>query len=135
MIRRKAPRPKAIWTEAFPPKHVVTEKTKRPVKFWRSKKPRTRIKPATSKRLAQLREYSKARIAWLAGRKCERHSVYLREALATEVHHKLGRRGPSLLDQSKWVALCSECHAVITNEPKKAIEEGWTDPSGWRGGK
>ncbi len=39
---------------------------------------------------------------------------------ATDVHHKAGRTGNLLLDESKWIALCRACHTWIETHPKEA---------------
>lgn len=41
------------------------------------------------------------------------------------VHHKEGREGPLLLDDTKWLAACDgPCHEEITEHSREAIEEG-----------
>lgn len=47
---------------------------------------------------------------------------------ATEVHHKAGRVGDLLLDDTKWAAMCHECHVFATEHPAEAIERGWSLP-------
>lgn len=47
-------------------------------------------------------------------------------ALATEVHHKAGRVGGLLLDESKWAAVCAGCHRYITEHPAEAVDRGWS---------
>jgi len=68
---------------------------------------RTRLKPVSKKRAAQLREYSKLRKAFL-----NEHPIC--EACAkkrsAEIHHKKGRFGRWLLDTDYWAALCWNCH-------------------------
>ena len=47
---------------------------------------------------------------------------------ATDVHHMAGRVGDLLLDESKWAAMCRDCHAYATEHPLEAIERGWSLP-------
>lgn len=48
--------------------------------------------------------------------------------LASDVHHKQGRVGKLLLDETKWVAVCRRCHDWIHDNPKEATERGWLIP-------
>lgn len=43
-----------------------------------------------------------------------------------DVHHKQGRTGALLLDESKWLAVCRPCHNRITVDSKWAIENGYS---------
>ena len=45
---------------------------------------------------------------------------------ATDVHHMAGRRGDALLDDTRWIALCRDCHRWVTEHPREAIEQGWS---------
>ena len=47
---------------------------------------------------------------------------------AEEVHHKAGRLGALLLDDTKWAAMCHPCHVYATEHPSEAIERGWSLP-------
>lgn len=47
--------------------------------------------------------------------------------VATEVHHMAGR-GAALLDESRWLPLCRDHHAYVTEHPREAIERGWSLP-------
>lgn len=46
---------------------------------------------------------------------------------STEVHHKAGRIGELLLDQTKWLAVCSDCHVKITEDSDWAIRKGYSE--------
>lgn len=41
---------------------------------------------------------------------------------ATEIHHRRGRVGALLLDQSRWTGACSSCHRWVTEHPAAAYE-------------
>lgn len=47
---------------------------------------------------------------------------------ANDVHHKQGRTGNLLLDESKWMAVCRYCHDWIHDNPKEATARGWLIP-------
>jgi hypothetical protein len=47
-------------------------------------------------------------------------------AKATEIHHKQGRIGELLLDKTKWLAVCSDCHQRITEDSDWAIKNGYS---------
>lgn len=71
-----------------------------------------------------LREYSKQRKAFLeANPWCQRCG-----AAAAEVHHRAGRVGLRLLDESTWMPTCRDCHQHITERPAEAVAEGWSSP-------
>jgi hypothetical protein len=84
-----------------------------------------------SKALAKEREvYAKLRQKFLNGRWCAYHG---RPCIPTEVHHACGRTGvnekgiPRLLDVENFVALCSEAHRYIEENPKWAKEHGYSE--------
>jgi hypothetical protein len=43
----------------------------------------------------------------------------------SDVHHKAGRIGEMLLEQSKWLAVCRACHNWIETNRKEAMERGF----------
>jgi hypothetical protein len=45
---------------------------------------------------------------------------------ATECHHKAGR-GEYLLDDTKYLALCHNCHVFITEHSQFAMERGFSE--------
>ena len=47
---------------------------------------------------------------------------------ADQIHHKAGRVGAALLDESRWASACGPCHSHITENPREAIERGWSLP-------
>jgi len=44
---------------------------------------------------------------------------------ATEVHHRRGRVGANLLDESTWLPVDAECHRDIHANPAWAYEQGY----------
>lgn len=52
---------------------------------------------------------------------------------ADQIHHKEGRGGLLLLDESRWASACGDCHRYITEHPAEAIERGWSLPRIGRG--
>lgn len=42
-----------------------------------------------------------------------------------EIHHKDGREGELLLDESKWMAVSPEGHRLIHARPNEARKRGW----------
>lgn len=46
-------------------------------------------------------------------------------AMATEVHHKNGRHGARLNDESRWLAVSRAGHDFIHNNPSEARARGW----------
>lgn len=79
----------------------------------------------TSRKMAVLlRKYSKQRRTYLeANPQCARCG-----RPAIEIHHRAGRVGLRLLDESTWMAVCRDCHVRITEHPAEAIAEGWSLP-------
>ena len=45
---------------------------------------------------------------------------------ATECHHKKGRIGNDLLDETNWLALCHNCHEYVERERTWAMEKGFS---------
>lgn len=89
--------------------------------------------PKASKKQAKLdRQYSAARRGFLMMPENKRCAVYP-ERPATEVHHKMGRRGfaddqeiPLVIDVRYFLAVSREGHEYIERNPKVARERGWT---------
>lgn len=82
---------------------------------------RSPLKPRSVKRAAQMREYVPLMLAYLEANplcaRCGKQS-------ATELHHMAGRRGSALLDESRWIGLCGNCHRWATEHPEQAVEQG-----------
>lgn len=83
---------------------------------------RTRLKPISDKRKAQLREYREVRRNFIKSNPvcevCQRRRTW-------DIHHKAGRVGKRLLDQFYWLAVCRPCHDRIHDEPRWARETGF----------
>ena len=44
---------------------------------------------------------------------------------SVDIHHKQGRVGDNMVDESKLVALCRMCHGEIHLNPARSRAEGW----------
>lgn len=114
---------------------------------------RTPIRKVSSKRSKELREYSKKRKAflldhpfcqvWLARnditemgdwfyRDSKSGQIYsdltllaLRPDHACDIHHKAGRTGWRLNDETQWLAVSREAHEWIHANPSEARRRGW----------
>lgn len=113
---------------------------------------RTPLRKVSSKRSRELREYSKKRKAFLAehplcqvwlsrnryrelgqgfyeDRANKIHSDLMVEAngcpRACDIHHKAGRTGWRLNDESQWMAVSREAHEFIHRNPSEARRRGW----------
>ncbi len=109
---------------------------------------RSKLKPVSTKRAGQLREYAKLRKQFLEDHPfcqvaIEEHAadeaVIVRifkdcSALliagqhiprATEIHHKNKRRGAMLNDTKHWMAVCRENHERIENNKAWARSKGY----------
>ena len=136
--RRKEKRPKAIWTQVRRAKPVPSA-----LKCERVKKPRKRVVGLSAERRRQIEAYAVARVKYLRDNSIclarwpsagSEGRYFICAEKAKQVHHKAGRRGPALLDETKWMAVCSACHRRIHAEPNLAANMGSIEPSGWRGG-
>lgn len=87
------------------------------------KEKRTPIKPASDKRADQLALYRMKRRPFLNLWKCQVRGCNYN---ATEIHHMKGREGDLLLDTRFWLAVCRPHHRYITDNPKEAIENGYS---------
>jgi 5-methylcytosine-specific restriction endonuclease McrA len=93
----------------------------------RAKKPKTKIKPVSTKQAKALTEYSKVRKAFLAEHLyCEANLTGCL-IVAQDVHHKFSgsKRAAHFLEVSTWMAVCRVCHNNIHNNPKNAKELGY----------
>lgn len=89
-------------------------------------KKRTPLPKRTANRAAQEREYSERRKIYLEAHPlCERCLVDGIEEPAAQLHHKRGRDGERLLDESEFAALCVFCHDFTEAKPAEAMKEGW----------
>lgn len=80
------------------------------------------MRSRTPKRAAAERKYLVARRRFLEDNpNCARCGER-----ASEVHHMAGRRGDALLDEARWLPLCSADHRWVTEHPRQAIADGWS---------
>lgn len=72
-----------------------------------------------------MHQYRKDRVGYLeANQRCVSRRQIGCTLFATEVHHRRGRVGRLLLDQTHWAALCHGCHSYYTEHPAEAYESG-----------
>lgn len=80
------------------------------------------IKPVSTKRSNELKEYSVIRQEFLKAHPiCQAKLVGCTQT-ATEVHHMVGRENKRLLDSKHFLAICRSCHTKITEDTKLALE-------------
>ena len=81
------------------------------------------MRAVSKKRARQLRAYRPARDVFLAQHaRCQFPGGCVQQS--TELHHRAGRRGLMLLDETRWSALCHAHHAWVTEHPAAAVEMG-----------
>jgi hypothetical protein len=86
------------------------------------KKAKGKIKPRSSKRAGEEREYLRRREKYLLMHpECECCG-----GEATELHHKAGRIGKLLINVMYFMAVCRECHVWIEQNPLEAKEQGYS---------
>lgn len=84
------------------------------------------MRKRSKKRAAQEREYEKKRKAFLEENPLCQVRAFGCSTFSTEVHHKAGRIGNLLTDETKFLAVCRNCHQVIEMNPKMAKEKGFS---------
>jgi hypothetical protein len=94
------------------------------------KKPTTKAKPIaprSQKRSKEERLYSAKRVLFLLDfPMCQANIQGVCKGQASEVHHKKGRIGNDLLDETNWLALCHNCHEYVERERTWAMEKGYS---------
>lgn len=80
------------------------------------------VKPKPDAKAARQRAYRKRVKEYLGQNWLCRGFCYHRgrTARATDVHHKHGRLGDLLMDESLWIPVCRKCHNWIHNYPESA---------------
>ncbi len=92
-----------------------------PIKSFKNKPPKSRIKPISDKRLEELAKYRIIREQYMKlNSKCE-----LCTEKATEIHHKNSRENERLYDDKYFMSICRVCHIKIHEHPKWARENGY----------
>lgn len=90
-------------------------------------KKRKPIKPISDKRKVENIDYLKAREKYLAVHKvCEAKLLGCKIG-ANQIHHKAGRIGELLTDESNFLAVCNSCHSLIELNPEMAKEKGFSN--------
>lgn len=85
------------------------------------------IRPRSLKRSKEEAEYSKKRKVYLDNHPmCKAHIPNVCTGQATEVHHKRGRIGADLTDETLFLGVCHACHEYIENNRAFAIEQGFS---------
>lgn len=85
------------------------------------------IAPRSQKRSAQEREYSIKRKIFLENNPmCQAHIQGVCTGASSQVHHKRGRTGNDLTDETLFLALCHNCHEYIENHREFAMEKGFS---------
>lgn len=87
-------------------------------------KPRKRINRVSVRRAKEEREYSKKRKQFL--QRPENMICPVTGKRTNEIHHKKGRVGDLFLDENYWLAVHSEGHEKIENNPEWAKEMGYS---------
>jgi hypothetical protein len=81
-----------------------------------------RLRPKSSRRAAQLKEYARLHDDWLlAHPTCE----ICKAKRSSQVHHRCGRIGDQLNSTADWIAVCRECHDKIHAHGRWARENGF----------
>ena len=80
------------------------------------------IRARSKKRASQEAKYAKERLKFLDKNDLCQARLLGCSYHATDIHHKEGREGELLLLQSKWLAVCRECHETIEMNPNMAKE-------------
>lgn len=101
------------------------------------RKPRVGLKRVSSKRAKENRIYTERRKAFLIANplceactydrihRCMINRSDMTGSRADQIHHKDGREGDLLLDESKWMAICGLHHDFIHQHPNEARKRGW----------
>lgn len=87
---------------------------------------RKQLNKKSKKRRGEEVEYSKLRRKFLEDHSLCQARLHVCTKRSTDVHHKQGRLGSLFLDVTKWLAVCRACHTWIENNPKLAIEKGFS---------
>ncbi len=75
----------------------------------------------SEKRAEEMVLYKEMRVAFMKENKVCAAGLDGCTKKATDVHHMAGRTNAMLLDQTKWLAVCRNCHRQITDNSEMAI--------------
>lgn len=81
----------------------------------------------TKSREKEEREYSKQRKIFLSSHPYCQAALPCCNGVSSQVHHKAGRIGSLLLDQTRWLSVCYNCHEHIERNPTEAKELGLSE--------
>lgn len=84
------------------------------------------MRKVSKKQSANLRQYKKVREAYLEDNPNCEAKISGCSYEATEIHHKKGRIGNLLQDDTNFLAVCRNCHRWIEEHPKEAKELGFS---------
>lgn len=85
------------------------------------------IAPHSQKRSKEERIYLGKRLIFLKEHPmCQAHLPGLCSEYSTDIHHKQGRVGDNLLDETEWLAVCRGCHEWIEAHPQEAKDRGFS---------
>jgi hypothetical protein len=87
---------------------------------------RTPLRSRSAKETARLRRYEKARatVYERSGGSCEARTPECR-GVADQVHHRRGRDGDLVDDESLLLGVCWACHNYIHDHPSVSYLTGW----------
>lgn len=81
-----------------------------------------RLSPISKRRKKEVAEYSELRMEYLKPwTTCE----VCKEKIATQIHHKAGRRGKQLNNTQDFLKVCMDCHIRIHAQPLWAKKHGY----------
>jgi uncharacterized CHY-type Zn-finger protein len=84
------------------------------------------LAPRSTKRTHEEKIYAGKRVIFMHQHSmCEANISGLCTHKSTDVHHKAGRIGSLLVDETQWMAVCRACHMWIETHPIEATEKGW----------
>lgn len=97
-----------------------------------TRKPRSSWTPKRKHAAAESRAYNDRVKEWLKDKMCVACLIRTSEpgAVATQCHHKHGRRGALLLYEPLWLPVCADCHDWIHRNIAAARELGLYAPAG-----
>lgn len=94
------------------------------------KRPRATLKRESPKRAKENRQYTEQRKAFLVAHPfCQIRTTHCTHH-ATDIHHRAGRLGAMLLDESQWLSTCRNCHQWTHQHSNAARELGFIAPRG-----
>jgi len=85
-----------------------------------------RLNPRSEKLTEAMAEYLPRKAFFLGRhRECQVKVRGVCKRWSVDVHHKAGRTGAALLDETTWAAVCRACHDYLETHRDWARERGW----------